>query len=232
MIYKKISAEIRMRINSENYEIGDALPSEKALAYEFNVSPMTIRKALAPLEEENLIIKKHGSGSYVARKISYHGGELDGFNHQMEIVGVTDYTNQVVDFHIINAPLSIAHQLKIEANEKIYFVKRIRLIKNTPILLENSYIPVKAFPYLSIGHLEKSKFNYFKNECNVTVIESHRSYTPVFATKEHAVLLNVEPDSLLLRVQSISFSQENKIVDVSDTYQNTEKYIVKHSVKR
>lgn len=58
---------------------------------------MTIRKALTLLEEEKLIVKRHGSGSYVTRKSNYHGGELDGFNYQMHVVGVTNYRNKTLN---------------------------------------------------------------------------------------------------------------------------------------
>ncbi len=232
MIYQSIANELKIRINSEEYKVGDILPSEKALAKELKASVMTIRKALALLESEKLIIKRHGSGSFVARKINYHGGELDGFNYQMDMGGVQNYKNKVIEFNMIDAPPAIAQQLKISSGEKVYYIRRIRIIDDVPVLIENSYIPVTLFPWLSIGNMEQSKFNYFKKECNITILESHRSYAPVQATREQAELLQVAPNSLLLRVQSISYSQDNKIVDLSDTYQNTHKYIVKHVIRR
>lgn len=172
MIYKSIAERLKNRINSDEFEVGDALPSEKALASELQVSVMTIRKALTLLEREKLIVKRHGSGSYVARKSNYHGGELDGFNYQMHIVGETNYRNKVIEFTMLDAPLAIAQQLKIEPGEKVYYVRRIRMIDDVPILIENSYIPVAIFPWLSIGNLERSKFNYFKKECNITILKA------------------------------------------------------------
>ena len=168
----------------------------------------------------------------MARKSNYRGGELDGFNYQMHIGGVTNYRNKVIEFTMLDAPLAIAQQLKIEPGEKVYYVRRIRMIDDVPILIENSYIPVAIFPWLSVGNLERSKFNYFKKECNITILESHRSYTPVLATREQAELLQVPQNSLLLRVQSISYAHNNTIVDLSDIYQNTNKYNVKHITRR
>lgn len=83
MIYKKIATELKARINSDDYAVGDMLPSEKALAAELKVSVMTLRKALALLEEEKLIARRHGSGTCIVRKSNYHGGELEGFNYQI-----------------------------------------------------------------------------------------------------------------------------------------------------
>jgi GntR family glv operon transcriptional regulator len=78
VIYKKIATELKARINSDDYAVGDMLPSEKALAAELQVSVMTLRKALALLEEEKLIARRHGSGTCIVRKSNYHGGELEG----------------------------------------------------------------------------------------------------------------------------------------------------------
>lgn len=218
MIYKKIATELKARINSDDYAVGDMLPSEKALAAELKVSVMTLRKALALLEEEKLIARRHGSGTCIVRKSNYHGGELEGFNYQMQVVGVTNYRNKVIEFTLLDAPPAIAQQLKIQPGEKVYYVRRLRLIDEVPILVENSYIPFATFPWLSVGNLEQSKFNYFKKECHITIIESHRSYTPVLATREQAELLQVAPNSLLLRVQSISYAQNRAIVDFSEIY--------------
>ena len=60
VIYKKIATELKARINSDDYAVGDMLPSEKALAAELQVSVMTLRKALALLEEEKLIARRTG----------------------------------------------------------------------------------------------------------------------------------------------------------------------------
>ena len=52
------------------------------------------------------------------------------------------------------------------------------------------------------------------------------------ATREQAELLQVAPNSLLLRVQSVSYAQNRTIVDFSEIYQNTSKYNVKHITRR
>lgn len=118
VIYKKIATELKTRINSDDYAVGDMLPSEKALAAELQVSVMTLRKALALLEEEKLIARRHGSGTCIVRKSNYHGGELEGFNYQMQVVGVTNYRNKVIEFTLLDAPPAIAQQLKIQPGEK------------------------------------------------------------------------------------------------------------------
>lgn len=78
-----------------------------------------------------------------------------------------------------------------------------------PILIENSYIPVAVFPWLSIGNLERSKFNYFQEGYSCFHSgERHRSYSPVLATREQAGSCRFRQNGLLLRVQSLGLYAE------------------------
>lgn len=72
MIYKSIADRLRLRLNSSDFEVGSPLPGEKKLAEEFGVARMTIRKAIDLLVTWGLVVRRHGSGTYVARKDLHH----------------------------------------------------------------------------------------------------------------------------------------------------------------
>ncbi|MCS5873532.1 UTRA domain-containing protein [Klebsiella pneumoniae subsp. pneumoniae] len=96
----------------------------------------------------------------------------------------------------------------------MYYVRRLRLIDEGPNPGGKQLYPLRHLPWLSVGNLEQSKFNYFKKECHITIIESHRSLYPgAWRPVSEAELLQVAPNSLLLRVQSISYAQNRAIVD-------------------
>ena len=65
-LYTQVRAQILIRITSGEWSAGDALPNEFALAAEYGVSVGTIRKAVEGLEEQGLLIRKQGRGTYVA----------------------------------------------------------------------------------------------------------------------------------------------------------------------
>jgi GntR family transcriptional regulator len=64
--YLAIADEIRRRVISGQYTFGRALPSQAALAGEFDTTVMTVRQALKVLEAEGLIELRHGVGSFVS----------------------------------------------------------------------------------------------------------------------------------------------------------------------
>jgi GntR family transcriptional repressor for pyruvate dehydrogenase complex len=69
-IYDKISKEIEKKILDKKFKPGDRIPSERALASEFEVSRNTVREALKILVEKKVLIVKTGAGNYVSQDAS------------------------------------------------------------------------------------------------------------------------------------------------------------------
>jgi len=65
-MYEKIFDEVKQRIITKTYQLGERVPSEKELADAYNVSRITSKKALEMLAAEQLIVRKPGRGSFVA----------------------------------------------------------------------------------------------------------------------------------------------------------------------
>ena len=65
-MYEKIFDEVKQRIVTKAYKLGERVPSEKELAEAYSVSRITSKKALEMLATEQLIVRKPGRGSFVA----------------------------------------------------------------------------------------------------------------------------------------------------------------------
>ena len=56
----------------ENYKVGDIIPTEAKLENQYKISRITVRKAIEQLEQDNIIEKKQGKGTFVKeQKILY-----------------------------------------------------------------------------------------------------------------------------------------------------------------
>ena len=64
-IYLQLRDALAERIASGEWKPGSAIPNEGDLAREFGVSAGTMRKALSLLEDEHLITRRQGRGTYV-----------------------------------------------------------------------------------------------------------------------------------------------------------------------
>ena len=64
--YLKIAEELKKALLAGNLNASDALPGENAMAVRWGVSRRTIRAALQILEDDGFILRKKGSGSFIA----------------------------------------------------------------------------------------------------------------------------------------------------------------------
>lgn len=231
MIYKSIADRLRLRLNSADFAIGSPLPGEKKLAEEFGVARMTIRKAIDLLVDWGLVVRRHGSGTYVARKDVHHEtsnltGLAEVLRKQVKVV------SQVLAFEVMPAPPAIASLLRIKIDERIYFSRRVRYVDGKPLMLEDSYMPVKLFRNLSLSHLEGSKFDYIEKECGIIISGNYETLTPVLADKQLARSMNVPEQTPLLRITSLSYSDSGEFLNYSVMFRNASEYQVDYHLRR
>ena len=65
--YLEIKEEIKNDILNKKYEIGEKIPSERELASFYNVTRVTVQKAMNSLEQEGFIERVHGKGMFVLK---------------------------------------------------------------------------------------------------------------------------------------------------------------------
>jgi len=66
LVYVALADHIAARIAVGELRPGMRLPAERALAEEYGVAYMTVRRATAVLRERGLIVTVHGKGTFVA----------------------------------------------------------------------------------------------------------------------------------------------------------------------
>jgi len=89
-MYLQIMEQIRARIAAGDWPAGKELPSIRALAAALNVSVITIKRAYLDLENEGVIVTRHGKGSFVA-DVNGLAGELREAQleqHLAEVAGI------------------------------------------------------------------------------------------------------------------------------------------------
>ncbi len=67
-LYRQISNDIKAKIAAGTLKTGDQLASQNELADEYDVSLITIKKALADLAKEGVVYSRVGKGTYVANQ--------------------------------------------------------------------------------------------------------------------------------------------------------------------
>ncbi len=135
-------------IKKEGYQPGDQLPSEERLQEILNVSRLSMREALQLLEEERIIVTKHGSGRYVLSLPS--NLDIDISNLQSVTELLTSYRisteNKLLRVDIHDPDTELCGLLLIKPTEQVLSIERLRYAGNTPIIYSIDTIPLRFLP--------------------------------------------------------------------------------------
>lgn len=210
-------------INSS--ELMDKLPSENELASQMGVSRNTVREVLKTLENEGLVISRHGVGTFITKfggseNIQYNIASLDSTTKIIEMHGYKSGTSDVhFDIRIPNDKISM--KLGHTNKEKILYVERIRTADDKPLVYVEDYIKY-----------QEGMYDEFSNDSTISLFKFMEGYTPVSfsSCSIHAVLsdeklmkkLDLSAPKALLLLQQIHYSSKGIPVLYSDSYFITE----------
>ena len=189
---------------------GERLPSERELSKTLKVSRMTVRAALHVLDNQGLLMRRTGDGTYIAEpKIERQADKLVPFTQKMQKLG-GKISSRLILFEARKAEASIAEKLEIHLSAPIHFFQRLRLLNQEIVLLEACTMPRDRFPNLEKFDLEKrSVYEILESEYGVLPHHSHQSLEAVSATEYEAELLEIEVGAPLMLERRVTFDEQN-----------------------
>ncbi|CAM4174745.1 GntR family transcriptional regulator [Bacillus paramycoides] len=202
----------------------DKLPSERELCEIHDVSRTTVRQTMQELEKEGYIYKKHGKGSFVSPRVFNQSlVRFYSFTEEMKKFGKVP-SSKVVSFTIMNCDKKIAKIMKLEFEEEVYQITRLRLADKEPMLFETSYIPVKFFPYLTKTELEETPmYEIFRAKYQVHITRAVENFKAIAANEDHAKWLQVQANEPSLLLERIAYAKEN-IMEYTETIARGDKF--------
>ncbi|GAA1348863.1 GntR family transcriptional regulator [Falsarthrobacter nasiphocae] len=184
---------------------GDALPGERQLEERFGVSRITIRRAIADLCAEGVLVRRHGKGTFVSHgrvKSSLH---LASFNEDMRAEGISPTTRVVVARAEV-PPAAVAEFLRLPAGQPAHHLVRVRLGNGAPVSVDECWMPVEATPSLLGDDLTGSLYGLLASY-GTPVLTASQSVWADTVAGETARLLDVPAGSPALVFLRHSFTE-------------------------
>lgn len=206
--YNVIANDVRRKILDGIYKANDQLPFEKDLCEVYEVSKMTVKKALDILVAEGLIIKRRGAGTFV-KDLSVEDMEKTVVGSQM--IGTSAYyptrtvTSKVLHFEIIAASEKVANKLNIPIGSFVYDIERVRILDGSPLVMENTFMPVSVIPDLRLKNVEESIYEYIQDTLGMKIQSAHRNITVRKASDSEVTHLELEQGDPVGIVEQIGF---------------------------
>ena len=140
-LYYQLETILRKRILSGEFFPDAPLPSEELLGKEYEVSRITVRRALSVLEQEGLITRKRGKGTFVSEKaMSLEPPRLSGFIEDIISIGLKTKT-KLIDISWVEATENVKEHLKLRKQDQTLRIEKVRLIKGNSFSHVFNYLP-------------------------------------------------------------------------------------------
>lgn len=145
-LHKRIRADISERILSGDWAPGQRIPFEHELMAQYGCSRMTVNKALTPLADSGLIVRRRRAGSFVARP-RIHSAVLDIPDIQAEVTGRGEtYEFTQLSRKIRPASAEDNADLELEASGRVLALQGLHRAGARPFAVEERLINLGAAP--------------------------------------------------------------------------------------
>ncbi|WP_165422942.1 GntR family transcriptional regulator [Ktedonosporobacter rubrisoli] len=234
-LYTRLRDRLATDLAAGRWEPGSRLPSERALSEQYGCSRLTVRQALSELEEAGLLIRRRGSGTFVAQQLlirkNFRG--LSSFSDDMRQRGLVP--GSVVLQQMLAFPNSEQRRLLgIAPHEGAVIVKRLRLANEIPMALETAILPAALCPGLEQhGDLDKtSLYEILEREYGLVPDHAQEVVEAMLAGPEEAQLLKVDVGAALLRIRRLTFDKNRRPFEHVESLYCGDKYSLGLTVRK
>jgi len=210
-LHEQISSWLREAIQSGSLPPEAQLPSEHELCQRFEVSRVTVRRALQTLEADGLIFRRQGLGSFVCdRRMTQGLVRLTDFAQDLARAGM-EASSRVLHQGFEPCPAPVAEFLALEPEAPVYRLDRLRLGNGEPLALDRTWIPPYYAQLLDGEDLAgETLYRVLEWKYGIPVLSGRYRITATQADSEMSQALCVAPGEALLLIERTTRTLGNK----------------------
>ncbi|MDV4149353.1 GntR family transcriptional regulator [Clostridium sp. AL.422] len=197
---------ILIDIIENNLKENEQILSEREICEIYDVSRTTVRQTMDELEKEGYIYKIHGKGTFVSPKrmnqdlISFYS-----FTEEMKKLGKTP-SSEVTGFEIVQADEKLSSIFKINNEDLLYKISRIRKADGLSMMYETTYLPVTRFKGITKEQLEeKPMYDILVKNFNVKITSAEEYFMPILTNKLESIYLDIKEGSPSLQIERLTY---------------------------
>ena len=215
--HARLREELLRAIETFGLKPYDALPSEAGLCELYAVSRAVVRQTLEGMENEGLIFRIQGKGSFLADHAAIDSTRftLKGLYTQVAAGGRSSFTNRVLRSEYRKAPGEIAKRLGIAPGTRVFYLERLRLADATPWVRIESYIPLPLGEYVAGSDTAAMPLHLIFGAYGTQVARAERHVEVRAAGPEEAELMQLGDFPVLLMLLSVHYDRAGQPLEYS-----------------
>ena len=222
---RQIAGELRSDIVSGVYADGNPFPSETVLTEYYGVSRVTIRSALALLQQEGLIVRRQGSGTVVRNRVHHKMMQnIMDFHREAEGLGRKPST-RVISIRFRKSRIRERILFDISGNGEVAELRRLRLLDGLPVVLQTSSHPAELLTGVAEEDLrDRSLYDFLSERKGVTVRDADHVLEPFSVGSEEASLLGIAAGTAVIRARRTTRDTEGRTIEMAENLIRGDRY--------
>jgi GntR family transcriptional regulator len=223
-LYLQVIDRLKQDIEQGIYKEKEKLPSEFDLAKHLGVSRATLREALRILEEENVIIRRHGVGTFVNAKPLFSSGieQLNSVTDMIKQAGMKPGTI-FLSSSTEDPTEEDIRRFSCSTDEGIFVMERVRTANGEPVVYCVDKVPNHYLPP-TFSHGQESLFTILEAEANRKITYAVAQIEPIGYHDKISPILECDPETALLVLKQMHFDEMDEPILYSVNYFKADKF--------
>lgn len=213
-VYLQIAELLARQIKAGYWHSGERLPTEAELAQTLSVAVGTLRKSLALLEEQGVLERIQGSGTYV-RQIQNSRQIYELFRLELAD-GPGLPTANILDVSLL--PYPAEWPALVSAGEACWRIRRMRFLSQQAVALEEIWFSAKDCPDLQPEELGDSMYLFYQQRLGVWIGRVQDQISAAPAPDWAQQPLSLRPGTCSGYIERVSWTPANKMAEFSKTW--------------
>ncbi|MCZ8519901.1 GntR family transcriptional regulator [Paenibacillus caseinilyticus] len=215
-LYMQIRQMLKKEIQHGRYKPDEQIPTEAELCETYQVSRITIRKAIEELVKEGTLTRIPRRGTFVTSN-KFHNELLSvsgfsEFSHQLGMIP----NSRILRSEVIGAGEEVAGHLLIEAGSPVLELERLMYVNDRPLFYDIAHYSLTRFPDLEKKiAMNESTYKILAEEYRTEIVSNDKIIGVIGATKDYAKLLECDVGANLFRIVKVAFDANDEPVHLS-----------------
>lgn len=225
-LYYQLATLMRQQIVTGEHRPGDKIPPESKLVEDYGVSRMTVRQAMRSLEEEGLIRREPGRGTFVTERAPETGGDLELDCSIDDLISMGMATSvQLLSLEELPATPAEARDLELQPGEPIVCCRRLRMLRRQPYCYIVNRLPAEIGRRIGEPNWRQgSVLRFVEEQLSMRLRIARQRLRATLADAVLARWLGVRVGAPLLLVDYHIRTDEGRPVETAELYYRSDLY--------
>ena len=223
--YALIKNDIVQAIKTKQLNTDDKILSEAKLCKKYNVSRITVTRAINELVAEDYLYRIQGKGTFVkGKQLSEGVAQLSSFTKRMKEKKLKLET-RVLETTSVTMPVKMANFFNLPSDKNVILLKRLRIVDGKLLCLSIAYLMPEIFYWTTLEDMEhESLYDLLENKYDFKLGNATQEFEVGYLNEKNAKFLEISSQDPCLKLSLYSTLSDGRPAQFEETYYIGSKY--------